>query len=149
MSSQASAETARARSSYFYHQPITTRWMDNDVYGHVNNVNYYSYFDTVVNQFLFERGGLDIHAGEVIGFIVESHCSFHSPVAFPQQLEGAVRVDKLGNSSVTYGVAIFVAGSEQAAAVGSFTHVFVDRNDQRPRPIPAPLRLALQGIAAS
>lgn len=143
---QTSSRQTTLRSGYPYLQSITTRWMDNDIYGHVNNVNYYAYFDTVVNQFLIERGGLDIHNGESIGFIVESQCSYRSPVAYPQLLEGGMQVLKLGNSSVTYGVAIFQQWVEEAAAVGSFTHVFVERASQRPTPIPAALRAALESL---
>ena len=137
---------ATLRSGYPYRQSITTRWMDNDVYGHVNNVNYYSYFDTVVNQFLIERAGLDIHNGDSIGFVVESQCSYRSPIAYPQLLEGGVQVLKLGTSSVTYGVAIFQQGVEEAAAIGRFTHVFVERASQRPAPMPAALRAALESL---
>lgn len=146
MSETTDATLALLRSDYPYLQSIATRWMDNDVYGHVNNVNYYSYFDTIVNQFLIERGGLDIHGGDTIGFIVESHCHYRSPVAFPQQLQGGVQVLKLGNSSVTYGVAIFAPEQPQAAALGSFTHVFVDRHSQRPTALPPELRSALQSL---
>jgi acyl-CoA thioester hydrolase len=123
--------------------------MDNDVYGHVNNVVYYSWFDTVANTYLIEAGGLDINAGDVIGYIVNSHCDYHSAIAFPERIEGGFRVNRLGNSSVQYGIAIFREGQEQACATGTFTHVFVGRADERPVPIPPGLRSALQKVLVS
>ncbi len=128
---------------------ITTRWMDNDVYGHINNVAYYSFFDTAANQFLIERGGLDIATSPVIGLVVESKCVYHAPLAYPQRLRVGVRVDKLGNRAVTYGIAIFADGADQrAAAHGHFVHVFVDRETRTPVTIPDALRSALSSIAA-
>ena len=138
------------RAAYPHHAPITTRWMDNDVYGHVNNVTYYSYFDTAANAYLIERGGLDIHGGDVIGLVVESACQYHAPVAFPAPLVAGLRVDRLGTRAVTYGLAIFddrAAEPDLAAAHGHFVHVFVDRATRRPVPIPPPLRDALAAIA--
>lgn len=135
------------REDYSFFLPITTRWMDNDLYGHVNNVTYYSYFDTVANSFLIEKGKLDIHHGDTIGFVVNSQCNYHSAIAFPDQLEGGLRVNRLGNSSVEYGIGIFQKGSETASADGTFTHVFVQRDNQRPTPIPTALRQALETIA--
>ena len=132
--------------AYPYITAITTRWMDNDIYGHVNNVAYYSFFDTAANQFLIERGGLDIAAGVVIGLVVESKCEYHAPLAYPEQLRAGVRVDNLGNRAVTYGIAIFSARDERAAAHGHFVHVFVDRATRAPTPIPASLRAALETI---
>ena len=134
---------AARREHYRWFLPITTRWMDNDIYGHVNNVTYYSYFDTVANSYLVERGGLDIHAGPVVGFVVSSGCEYLSPIAFPARLQGGLRVDRLGNSSVRYGIGIFLEGADDASAYGHFVHVFVDRASQRPVPIPATLREAL------
>ncbi len=134
------------RQNYRWFLPITTRWMDNDIYGHVNNVHYYSYFDSVANTFLIQECGLDIHQGEVIGYIVHSQCHYKHAIAFPEQLEGGFRVNRLGNSSVEYGIAIFRQGEEQAAACGTFTHVFVDRHSERPVPIPEPLRQRLQQV---
>lgn len=134
------------RGEYRHFADITTRWMDNDVYGHVNNVTYYSYFDTAANRYLIEHGGLDIHTGPVIGMVVESQCRYHAPVAFPEPLEAGLRVDRLGNRSVTYGIAIFRTGSEQAIADGHFVHVFVDRESQRPVEIPEDIRSALETI---
>ena len=134
------------RDAYVKFCDITTRWMDNDIYGHVNNVTYYSYFDTAVNSYLIDVGGLDIHNGTVVGFVVSSGCEYLSPIAFPDQLEAGLRVNKLGNSSVTYGVGIFKKGQETACAEGHFVHVFVDRTNNRPVPIPDALRAALTAI---
>ena len=134
------------RAGYRYFQPVTTRWSDNDLYGHVNNVTYYSYFDSVANHYLIEQGGLDIHRGAVIGVVASSGCTYLSPVAYPQPLEAGLRVDRLGNSSVTWGIAVFADGADQASAHGSFVHVFVDRESGRPVPIPAPIRDALERI---
>jgi acyl-CoA thioester hydrolase len=131
------------RPSYRHFDPIGTRWMDNDVYGHVNNVVYYSYFDTAINRFLVEQGGLDIAAGPVIGLCVESHCKYARPVAFPDALEAGIRVEHLGRSSVRYGIGIFVAGQERVVAEGWFVHVFVDRVARKPTPIPDGIRAAL------
>jgi len=135
-----------ARSDYHWFCPIPTRWMDNDVYGHVNNVTYYSYFDTVANRYLIEVGGLDIHTAEVVGFVVESRCRYHAPVAFPDQLEAGLVVKHLGNRSTTYGIGIFRAGEQNASAHGDFVHVFVERATQRAAPIPTALREALAAI---
>ena len=133
--------------NYRYFLPITTRWMDNDVYGHVNNVTYYSYFDTVANHFLITEGGLDIHHSPVIALVVESQCSYRAPVAYPDRLRAGLRVDRLGNRSVTYGVAIFTDTDTEAVAHGQFVHVFVDRQSRRAVPIPQPIRDALTGLA--
>jgi len=134
------------RDDFGFFLPITTRWMDNDVYGHVNNVTYYSYFDTIANRYLIEQGKLDIHDGDTIGFVVNSQCNYHSAIAFPDQLQGGLRVNRLGNSSVEYGIGIFKEGENQVAADGTFTHVFVKRDSQRPTPIPSLLRTALENI---
>ena len=133
--------------NYRYFLPITTRWMDNDVYGHVNNVTYYSYFDTVANHFLITEGGLDIHHSPVIALVVESQCTYRAPVAYPDRLRAGLRVDRLGNRSVTYGVAIFTDTDTEAVAHGQFVHVFVDRQSRRAVPIPQPIRDALTGLA--
>jgi acyl-CoA thioester hydrolase len=133
---------------YRYFLPITTRWMDNDVYGHVNNVTYYSYFDTVANHFLIREGGLDIHTSPVIALVVESMCSYHAPVAYPDELTAGLRVDKLGTRSVTYGTAIFPATGKIAVAQGHFVHVFVDRETRKSAPIPDPIRAALATLVA-
>jgi len=134
------------RAGYEYFAEITTRWMDNDIYGHVNNVVYYSYFDSVANQFLIERGGLDIQTAEVIGFVVASSCEYKSPVAYPELLDAGFRVNRLGNSSVEYGIGIFKQGQQSASAYGTFTHVFVDRATDKSVPIPAQIRLALESV---
>ena len=124
---------------------IPTRWMDNDVYGHVNNVVYYSYFDTVINEYLITQGGLDIHAGPVIGLCVESHCAYTAALAFPETVRAGLRVAKLGSSSVRYEIGLFGAG-EEPAAEGWFVHVFVDRETRRPAPIPDGIRAALERL---
>ena len=136
------------RADYVHFQPITTRWHDNDVYGHVNNVVYYGFFDSAVNTYLIEVGGLDIHEGPVIGFVVSSACDYFASIAFPDAIEVGLRVGKLGNSSVQYELAIFRAGEEQACAAGRFVHVFVDRASNRPVSIPEPLRSALERLLA-
>jgi acyl-CoA thioester hydrolase len=134
------------RSDYRHFQPILTRWQDNDVYGHVNNVAYYSYFDSAVNTYLIEHGGLDIHGGEVVGFVVSSSCDYFASVAFPERLEVGLRVAKLGTSSVQYELAVFRAGEDEACAAGRFVHVFVERASNRPVEIPAGIREALQRL---
>ncbi len=126
---------------------IQTRWNDNDVYGHVNNVVYYAYFDTVINRYLIDQGGLDIDRGAAIGVCVESQCSFQHSIAFPDMVHAGLRVEKLGNSSVHYAVGIF--HGEVLCALGSFVHVFVNRSTRKPTPIPAPIREALSRIAPS
>ena len=134
------------RSDYKVFYPISTRWSDNDIYGHVNNVTYYSYFDTAANRYLIEEGGLDIEGGEIVGFVVNSGCAYHAPVAYPERIEVGLRVDRLGNSSVQYGIAIFREGEDQAAAHGHFVHVFVDRAADHSVPIPENLRVALERL---
>jgi acyl-CoA thioester hydrolase len=132
------------RDDYYYFSTITTRWMDNDIYGHVNNVTYYSYFDTVANQYLIEEGGLDIQTAEIVGFVVASNCNYLSPIAHPELLSIGFRVNKLGNSSVEYGIGIFCEGEQKAAAYGTFTHVFVNRASNKSAPIPTTIREALE-----
>lgn len=134
------------RADYPHFQVIGTRWKDNDLYGHVNNVEYYSYFDTVINAYLIRRGGLDIHAGAVIGVCAESHCRFHDSLVFPDPVDAGLRVVHLGRSSVRYEVGLFASGSDAIAASGWFVHVFVDRQTRRPTDIPADLRDALTRI---
>jgi acyl-CoA thioester hydrolase len=138
--------TPPRREHYRYVQPVTSRWMDNDLYGHVNNAHYYSFFDTVVNRYLVEAGGLDIHRAAVIGYVVASGCEYFAPVAYPEPLEVGVMVEKLGTSSVRYGVALFRAGDATARAAGHMVHVFVDRASSQPTAIPAALRAALQEL---
>ena len=136
------------RDSYRHFRRITTRWMDNDAYGHVNNVVYYSWFDTVVNEYLVAHGVLDISGGEVIGLVVETQCRYFSELAFPQPVDLGLRVGKLGNSSVRYEIGVFAEGEDAASAQGHFIHVYVDRAERRPTPLPAPLRAALEKIHA-
>lgn len=134
------------RGNYSIYSDITTRWMDNDVYGHVNNVVYYSYFDTAANQYLVEVGGLDIKKSPVIAYVVNSGCNYNSAITYPDKLEAGLRVDQLGSSSVQYGLAIFRQGEDVAAAQGYFVHVFVDRKSNRPVPIPEKICAALKKI---
>src|SRR5579859_8013565 len=134
------------KNGYRYFLPITTRWKDNDVYGHVNNVEYYSYFDTVINSLLIRDGGLDIHAGPVIGLCAESHCRFLGPLAFPGTVDAGLRVAHLGKSSVRYEIGLYAEGAAAPAAEGWFVHVFVDRADRRPAPIPERLRGLLETL---
>lgn len=124
-------------------QSISTRWADNDVYGHVNNVVHYSYFDTAVNRYLIEAGALDIHAGAVIGLVVHTQCHYFESIAFPQTVHAGLTVAQLGRSSVTYELGLFADDAPQAAAVGRFVHVYVDRATRRPVPLPEALRAAL------
>jgi acyl-CoA thioester hydrolase len=133
------------RSAYRVLRPITTRWMDNDAYGHVNNVVYYSWFDTAVNAYLIEQGVLDIHAGETIGLVIETQCNYFASLAFPQTVQAGIRVAKLGSSSVRYEVGIFGDG-DTTAAKGHFVHVYVNRHSRRPVPLPAPLRAVLETL---
>jgi acyl-CoA thioester hydrolase len=137
-----------ARDTYPRFVPLTTRWMDNDVYGHVNNVVYYSWFDTAVNALLIERGALDIHGGQTIGFVVETQCNYFAPVAFPQTVEAGIRVAQAGRSSVRYEIALFAEGSDTAAAQGHFVHVYVDRATQRPVPLPEALQQVVDSLRA-
>ena len=134
------------RGDFRHFLPISTRWMDNDVYGHVNNVVYYAYFDTVVNRYLIERGVLDIHRGSVIGLVVETGCHYFAPLAFPETVHAGLRVARLGTSSVRYEVALFGGEAPTAAARGHFVHVYVDRETRRPTALPTPLRAALQDL---
>jgi acyl-CoA thioester hydrolase len=137
---------ARQRSDYQHFHPITTRWMDNDAYGHVNNVVYYSWFDTVVNQFLIANGALDIEHSPVIGLVIETQCNYFASVAFPDLVTAGLRVAKLGNSSVRYEVAIFRGDEDRASAQGHFVHVYVDRLTRKPSAIPDNMRALLQTI---
>lgn len=134
------------RCAYRVFRAIGTRWMDNDVYGHVNNVVYYSWFDTAVNAYLIEQGVLDIERSATIGLVVETQCNYFAPLAFPQTVEAGLRVARLGGSSVRYEVGLFAEGAPQTAAAGHFVHVYVDRTTRRPVPLPEPLRAALQPL---
>ncbi len=135
-----------SRKNYPHFLAIPTRWMDNDVYGHVNNVTYYSYFDTVINEYLIREGGLDIHGGAIIGLAVETFCRFHKSLAFPEIVDAGLRVGKLGNSSVRYEIGLFRKEDDEPAATGHFVHVFVDREAQRPVSIPDRLRACMQRL---
>jgi len=134
------------RALYPHVLAIPTRWMDNDIYGHVNNVVYYSFFDTVINEYLIREGGLDIAKGPVIGIAVETHCRFHRELTFPETVAAGLRVGKLGNSSVRYEIGLFGEGRDEAAATGHFVHVFVSRETRRPLPIPTRIRAALEKL---
>ncbi len=134
----------RAREDYKYYTPIQTRWMDNDAYAHINNVVYYSFFDTIVNGYLVAERALDIEGGAVIGLVVETGCNYFAPAAFPDALEGGLRVAHIGNSSVRYELGVFRNGEDTPLAEGHFVHVYVDRKTRRPASLPAPLRTALQ-----
>lgn len=142
-----SREPFRTRADYAAFRSITTRWADNDVYGHVNNVVYYSWFDTAVNAHLIEAGVLDIHDGAVIGLVVETGCRYAAPLAFPQAIDAGIRAAHIGTSSVRYEVGLFAEGETEAAAEGFFIHVYVDRETRRPVPLPASLRAALEAIS--
>ncbi len=134
------------RSAYAHFDTISTRWMDNDIYGHVNNVTYYSYFDSAVNRYLIEAGVLDIHDGKVIGLVVETHCNYFAPLAFPRHVEAGIRVTKIGSSSVRYEIGLFDEGQAQSAASGHFVHVYVDRATRRPTSLPPDFVLAVQKL---
>ncbi len=139
-------EHPRNRAGFAAFDPITTRWADNDLYGHVNNVTYYAWFDSSVNRYLIEQGGLDIHNGQQIAYVVSSSCDYFSPIAYPERVEAGLRVEKLGNSSVVYNIGIFREGDNEACALGRFVHVFVDRATDRPVPIPDGIRQALERL---
>ena len=139
----------RDRSHYRHFSAIGTRWMDNDAYGHVNNVVYYSFFDTAVNRYLIEAGALDIESGEVIGLVVETQCNYFAPLAFPQGVDAGLRVARIGGSSVRYEVGLFAGGEARTAAAGHFVHVYVDRATRRPVTLPPALLAALQPLLAT
>jgi len=136
------------RAAYPYFRTIATRWMDNDAYGHVNNVTYYSYFDTLVNEHLIRDGGLDVARDPVVGLVVETRCRFRKSLAFPERVDAGMRVTKLGTSSVAYDIALFRENDAEAAATGWFVHVWVDRATQRPVPVPPAIRAALAPLVA-
>ncbi len=144
--SGAAGRGEETRDRYRHFAVIPTRWKDNDIYGHVNNVVYYSYFDTVINRYLIDAGGLDPHNDAVIGIAVETMCRFKRSFAFPEDVHAGLRVGHLGNSSVRYEIGLFGANDEAARAYGHFVHVFVDRASQRPVPIPQKIRAALEKI---
>jgi acyl-CoA thioester hydrolase len=146
MTAPASRPQARPRSDFRIFRAIGTRWADNDVYGHVNNVVYYSWFDTAVNAHLVEAGALDIHGGAVIGLVVETMCHYFEPLAFPQTVWAGLRVARLGTSSVRYEIGLFAEGAERSAAHGHFVHVYVDRATRRPLPLPPVLKETLEKL---
>lgn len=137
------------RADYPHLSLLGTRWMDNDVYGHVNNVQYYSFFDTVVNRYLIQAGALDIHGGATIGLVVETHCNYFAPLAFPQDVQAGLRVAHVGSSSVRYEVGLFAPDEPLAAAQGHFVHVYVDRETRRPVKLPPALLQALAPLQRS
>ncbi|RMX03489.1 acyl-CoA thioesterase [Corticibacter populi] len=134
------------RSAYAAFETISTRWSDNDIYGHVNNVVYYSWFDTAVNSHLIRHGALDIEAGSIIGLVIETQCNYFASLAFPQVIEAGIRVAHIGTSSVRYEVGIFAQGQPHSAASGHFVHVYVDRASRRPAPLPQTLRQVLLAL---
>lgn len=138
--------TAHTRAQYRHFLPIQTRWSDNDAYGHVNNVVYYSWFDTVVNEYLIAAGALDIQASPVVGLVVHTQCSYFSELAFPQRVDAGLRVAHAGRSSVRYELALFGALSDTASAQGHFVHVYVDRASRRPVSLPSALRAAVERL---
>lgn len=135
------------RTNFKAWRSFATRWADNDLYGHVNNTVYYQWFDSAVNAWLIDHQLLEIQSGDLIGLVVETRCSFFSPVTFPQAVEVGINVMKIGNSSVRYGVGIFDVGHDQTAAHGEFTHVYVGRDTRRPSPLPRTWRERLESLA--
>ena len=135
-----------SRDAYRHFSDVPTRWMDNDVYGHVNNVVYYSYFDTAVNRYLIEAGALDVERGEVIGLVVETGCNYFASLSFPQRVDAGIRVERIGRSSVRYEIGLFGQGETLCAARGHFVHVYVDRATRRPVALPEPLLNALKRL---
>lgn len=144
--SQAARPQAEPRSAYAVFRRITTRLADNDIYGHVNNIVYYSWFDTAVNAHLIEAGVLDMHQGQTIGLVIETHCNYFAPLAFPQPVDVGIRVARIGGSSVQYEVGLFAEGVEITAAKGHFIHVYVDRATRRPVSLPANLKTVLESL---
>lgn len=139
-------ERAHRRGDYPHTRELTTRWMDNDAYGHMNNVVYYSFFDTTVNAWLIEQGALDIERGAVIGFVVETGCHYFAPLGYPRPVTVGLRVAHVGRSSVRYEIGLFAPGSETAAAQGHLVHVYVDRQTHRPVQLTAALKKALEPL---
>ena len=139
-------DSSGGRESYPHRLTIPTRWADNDVYGHVNNVEYYAFFDTVINRWLITEGGLNIHGGSAIGVCAESHCNYRAGFSFPDDVEAGLRVGKLGRTSVRYEIGLFAEGTEEPAASGWFVHVFVDAGSRRPVDIPGELRASLERL---
>lgn len=138
--------TVHLRSHYHYFQRLTTRWIDNDVYGHINNAVYYTWFDTVTASFLIMEGGLDYKHARVVGYIVASSCQYRKPIAYPELVDAGFRVNRLSDRSVEYGIGIFREADDEVAAFGTFTHVFVDRESGKAVAIPKPIREALASV---
>lgn len=134
------------RGGYRLFRSVPTRWADNDIYGHVNNVVYYSWFDTAVNALLIERGALDIHHGTTVGFVAETRCNYFAALAYPQTIDVGLRVAHIGTSSVRYEIGLFAEGVDSAAAQGYLVHVYVNRQSGRPVPLPATLRPVLDAL---
>ncbi len=141
-----SRSTTPVREDFAEFTALDTRWMDNDVYGHVNNVQYYSFFDTAVNRWLIERGVLDPLTSPVFGLVVETRCSYYKPLSFPDRVDAGLKVVHLGRSSVRYTIGLFRQGDDEAAAAGEFTHVYVERESRKPAPIPEAVRAALEAL---
>jgi acyl-CoA thioester hydrolase len=144
--STSSRPQPKPRSAFNVFMPISTRWSDNDVYGHINNVTYYSFFDTAVNSWLISQGVLDIERGRVIGLVVHTQCHYFTPLSFPQALEAGLAVARIGTSSVSYKVGVFARGADATAAHGQFVHVYVDRATQKPVHLPQALKKALEKL---
>jgi acyl-CoA thioester hydrolase len=142
-----SRPTPLERASFRHFTRISTRWADNDAYGHVNNTVYYGWFDTVVNEWLVGQGLLDIDHGDPIGLVVETGCSYFAPLAFPGEVDVGLAVERFGTSSVTYRIGVFASGVQECAAQGHFTHVYVDRASRRPTPLPENWRMKLATLA--
>jgi acyl-CoA thioester hydrolase len=140
------SRTRLNRSNYHVFQSFSTRWRDNDVYGHMNNVVYYEYVDTAVNTWLLDSGALDVPGGPVVGLVVETACTFFGGLGFPQAVEAGLRHERLGRSSVTYGVGLFAPGAALEAARARFVHIHVGREDHRPVAVPVSLREALAAL---
>jgi acyl-CoA thioester hydrolase len=136
-----------SRQDFRVFREISTRWIDNDAYGHINNVIYYSWFDTAVNAYLIEQGALDIESSQTIGLVVETHCNYFAPLSFPQTVEAGLRVAQLGASSVRYEIGLFAKGAPLTAASGHFIHVYVDKQSRRPVPLPLNLKTVLEKLA--
>lgn len=140
------ARVRSSRADYAQFKQMTTRWRDNDVYGHMNNVVFYEYVDTAVNGWLIENAGLDIPGGEVVGLVVETSCTYHASLGFPEPLDIGLRVSRIGNTSVTFEIGMFALEEQQAAAEARFTHVYVDAKTRRPVPLPQKFRNSLQTL---
>ena len=138
----------RLRDHYARWRDLPTRWADNDIYGHVNNAAYYGFFDTAVNSFLIEEAGLDIHAGDVIGLVVETGCAYFAPLAYPETIEAGLAIARVGNSSVVYEIGLFKQGETDPAAQGHFVHVYVDRDTRRPVSLPHTMRSVLEPLVS-